>query len=64
MSTFVYKPSFDEGDVIALTTILENCAHAQARYLLDKLHRAPAITTSVCDDNALSPLEPSLNLGS
>jgi hypothetical protein len=46
MSTFAQTVTFDDGELLALTQILEKSEHFQARYLLDRLYRAPMIATS------------------
>ncbi len=46
MSTYINTPQFDDSDMVALTQILENSGHCQARHLLDKLYRGSVIQTS------------------
>ena len=46
MTTYVYSPQFDDGEIIALTQIIEASGHPQARYLLDRLYRSNATLTS------------------
>ena len=46
MSTYCYDISLDQGEMIALTYILEQSDHPQARYLLDRLYRNEATATS------------------
>jgi hypothetical protein len=60
MTTYAHEITFDDSEMIALTQILENSGHWQARYLLDRLYRGNTIQTSgISYSTPPSPHEPS-----
>ena len=57
MSTFYYDISLDQGELIALHSILEQSDHPKARYLLDRLYRNEATATSSNGPNEYHSIE-------